>query len=215
MALHFKKLNPVVGEQARVLIANHQSRFRDPTDMKLFADGLCSDLRFDPKTSGNFEAAVNELAWFIGIRGQRPEKNHNEGPDNLWALPNGSFLVIECKNGVITGNGISKKDAGQLGQSLAWFFQRYPASTSVPIIIHTDNYLGKGASIVEGMRVMAFQNLEKLRNNLNGFANQLINPDVAKNASEVAMRLGQFKLNADAFVNAFTVAVKPWKAEDR
>ena len=205
----YKRLTPVTGKQARVLIDNHQNRFIDPTDMKLFADGLCSDLRFGSKTSDSFEAAVNDLAWFIGIRGQRPEKDYKEGPDNLWALPNDSFLVIECKNGVTPGGGISKKDAGQLGQSLAWFVGRYPASTSIPIIIHNDNHLGQGASIVNGMRVITVTNLEKLRINLKGFANQLVNPDVAKNASDIAMRLNQFKLNADAFVNAFTVAVKP------
>ena len=83
--------------------------------MKLFADELCSDLRFGPETFNKFEAAVNDLAWFIGIKGQRPEKDYKEGPDNLWALPNGSFLVIECKNGVTTSSGISKRDAGQLG----------------------------------------------------------------------------------------------------
>ena len=125
----YKKLTPATGQQATALIANHDARFIDPTTMKLFADELCGDLQFCAETSGKFEAAVNDLAWFIGIRGQRPERDHKEGPDNLWALPNGSFLVIECKNGVTSGEGISKKDAGQLGQSLAWFTGRYPSST--------------------------------------------------------------------------------------
>ena len=204
----YKKLTPATGKQTAALIANHHSRFMDPTAMKLFADELCSDLRFSPETSNKFEAAFNELAWFIGIRGQRPEKDYQEGPDNLWALPNGLFLIIECKNGVTAGNGISKKDAGQLGQSVAWFSGRYPASTSVPIIIHNEHTLAQGASVVAGMRVIANTNLEKLRNNLRAFAKQLVNPDVAKNASEVAKRLGHFELNADAFVNAFSVTVK-------
>ena len=204
----YRKLTPATGKQTAALIANHHSRFMDPTAMKLFADELCSDLRFSPETSNKFETAVNQLAWFIGIRGQRPEKDYQEGPDNLWALPNGLFLIIECKNGVTVGNGISKRDAGQLGQSVAWFSGRYPASTSVPIIIHNEHTLGQGASVVAGMRVIATTNLEKLRNNLRAFAKQLVNPDVERNASEVAKRLGQFELNADAFVNAFSVTVK-------
>ncbi len=93
----------------------------DQTAMKLFANELCSDLQFSPDTANKFEAAINDLAWFLGIKGQRPEKDYNEGPDNLWALPNNVFLVIECKNGVAVGGGISKKDAGQLGQSVEWF----------------------------------------------------------------------------------------------
>lgn len=134
----YKKLTPATGQQAASLIANHCGRFMDGTDMKLFADALCTDLQFSPDTSNKFEAAVNDLAWFLGIRGQRPEKDYKEGPDNLWALPNNSFLVIECKNGVTAGNGISKKDAGQLGQSVAWFEGRYPASKSIPIIVHPE-----------------------------------------------------------------------------
>ena len=204
----YKKLTPSTEQQAAALITNLDSRFLDPTDMKLFANGLCSDLQFSPETSNKFEAAVNELAWFIGIKGQRPERDYKEGPDNLWALPNGLFLVIECKNGVTSCNGISKKDAGQLGQSVAWFSGRYPTSPSVPIIIHRDKTLGQGASVVVGMRVIAPTHLEKLRNNLRDFAKQLIDPDVVKNSSEVAKRLGQFEFNADAFVNAFSVPVK-------
>lgn len=204
----YKKLTPTTGQQATTLISNHAGRFVDSTSMKLFADALCSDLQFSLDTSDKFEAAVNDLAWFIGIKGQRPEKDYKEGPDNLWALPSGKFLVIECKNGVTAGSGIAKKDAGQLGQSVAWFGTRYPASSCVPVIVHPERTLGKGASEIDGMRVIDPKSLEKLRQNLRDFAKQLTNPDVASSASEVAKRLAQFELNADAFVNAFTGPVK-------
>lgn len=204
----YKQLTPATGRQASTLIANHQRRFIDSTSMKLYADGLCSDLQFCPDTSDKFEAAVNDLAWFLGISGQRPEKDYKEGPDNLWAMPNGSFLVIECKNGVTAGSGISKKDAGQIGQSIDWFRGRYPASSAVPVMIHPERVLGQGASLVKDMRVIDLAGLEKLRNNLQAFAKQLVDPDVSANASEVAKRLGQFELNADGFVNAFSRGVK-------
>lgn len=207
----YKRLAPATGQQAATLITNHQSRFMDSTAMKLFADGLCSDLQFSPDTSDKFEAAVNDLAWFLGMRGQRPEKDYKEGPDNLWALPNGTFLIIEDKNGVTADDGISKKDAGQLGQSVEWFQKRYPASTSVPIMIHPERNLGPGASGVTGMRIIDPRGLEKLRENLRAFAKQLTDPDVASSTSEVAKRLAQFELNADAFVNAFSTTVKPQK----
>lgn len=204
----YKKLTPATGQQAATLIAYHGSRFLDATDMKLFADGLCSDLQFCPDTSEKFEAAVNELARFLGISGQRPEKDYKEGPDNLWALPGGSFLVIECKNGVTAGDGIAKKDAGQLGQSMEWFAARYLASASVPIMIHPERKLGQGASSVNGMRVIDVKGLEKLRKNLRAFAQQLTDPDIASSAAGVAKRLAQFELNADAFANAFSGTIK-------
>lgn len=204
----YKTLSPAAGQQAAALIAGHGSRFMDRTAMKLFADELCSDLQFSPNTSSAFEAAVNDLAWFLGIRGQRPENVFEEGPDNLWALPNGSFLVIECKNEVVSANGISKKDAGQLGQSMAWFASKYPASSAVPIIIHPQRHLGEAASLVSGMRGIDAAGLEKLRTNLRAFAKQLVDPNVAANASEVAKRLAQFGFNADAFVSAYSAPIK-------
>ena len=205
----YKKLTPGTGLQAAALIANHQSRFLDPTDMKLYADELCSDLRFSSETSSKFESAVNDLAWFIGIKAQRPEKDYKEGPDNLWALPSASFLVIECKNGVTSGNGISKKDVGQLGQSVAWFSVRYPASAWVPVIFHRNSTLGQGASVVSGMRAITPTNLDKLRHHLRSFAKQIADGDIAANASEVARRLADFELNGSAFLNAFSVPVRP------
>ena len=204
----YKTLKPATVIQAAALIGNHERRFIDATEMKLYADELCSDLRFSPETSSKFEAALNDLAWFIGIRGQRPERDYKEGPDNLWALPDGSFLVIECKNGATSANGISKKDAGQLGQSVAWFSGRYPASTSVPIIVHNNNTLGQGASVVPGMRAITPTNLSKLRDNLRAFAQQIVNPDTATSASQLSERLAEFELNADAFVNAFSTPVR-------
>lgn len=204
----YKKLAPETGQQTAALIANHRGRFVDGTSMKLFADALCADLQFSPDTSDKFEAAINDFAWFLGIKGQRPEKDYKEGPDNLWALPNGDFLVIECKNGVTAGNGIAKKVAGQLGQSVAWFGKRYPASSCVAIIIHPERTLGAGASEVEEMRVIDPSALEKLRNNIRSFSKQLTNPDVSASASEIARRLAQFDLNAAAVVQAYTKSVK-------
>lgn len=74
----YKQLAPAAGQQAAALIAHHKTRFMDITGMKLFADALCSDLQFKPGTSDVFEAAVNDLAWFLGISGQRPEKQYKE-----------------------------------------------------------------------------------------------------------------------------------------
>jgi hypothetical protein len=180
----------------------------DATSMQLFAEELCADLQFKQNTSDKFEAAINDLAWFIGISAQRPEKNFDEGPDNLWALANGTFLVVECKNGVTSNSGISKKDAGQLGQSVAWFNQRYMSSNSVPVLVHPDRTCGDGASRVVGMRIIDVSGLEKIRRNLRAFAKQLVDPDVAARSSEVAKRLAQYEFSSDAFVNAFSTQPK-------
>lgn len=205
----YKKLNTSVGQQAITLVKNHGARFIDPTNMKLFANSLCSDLQFVTVSSDKFEATINDLAMFIGINGHRPEKEFNEGPDNLWALSNGNFLIIECKNGVTSEGGISKADAGQLGQSINWFKSKYPATGYVPILIHPQTVLHKNASLVEDMRVVNEEKMEKLRQAIKKFSQMIENPDVSTSAQEVEKRLVQCNLNADAFVNSFTSKAKP------
>ena len=205
----YKKLDTLVEkQQATILVKNHTERFLDPVMMKLFADELCSDLQFGTVSADKFEASINELAWFFGILVQRPEKEFNEGPDNLWALPNGKFLVIECKNCAASDNGISKKDAGQLGQSVAWFEIKYLNTECVPVIIHPKKILGPSASLVAGMRVMDVDKLEKLKNTIKRFARQIADPGVFLNTAEVAERLESLDLNADDLVNTYTKAVR-------
>ena len=58
------------------------------------------------------------------------------------------------------------------------------------------------------MRVIDVKGLEKLRKNLKAFAQQLTDPDIASSATEVAKRLSQFELSADAFINAFSGSTK-------
>ena len=202
----YKQLAPATGQQASELIAFH-NRFIDATQRNLFVNSLCSDLRFLPKTSEKFEAAVDELASFLGIAAYRPQKRERGKTDNLWALADTSFLVIECKNEVLEGREqITKTEAGQLGQSMEWFRSRYPASQGVPIMIHPTRKLSSDAEVVAGMRVIDKNALDKLKRKLREFGKQLGDPSVGSNAAEVAQRLEQFGFRSERFVQEFTVA---------
>lgn len=75
-------------------------------------------------------------------------------------------------------------------------------------MIHPDRSLGQGATAVSGMRVIDEKGLQKIRKNLKAFAKQIANPAIKSNSIEIAKRLAQFELNADAFVNAFSSPVK-------
>tara|TARA_R110002124_G_C8947866_1_gene513138 strand:+ start:832 stop:2937 length:2106 start_codon:yes stop_codon:yes gene_type:complete len=81
----YKKLTSATREQAITLIAGHESRFIDATQRNLFVSTLCSDLRFLPDTSDKFEAAIDDLAAFIGISAYRPDKLDSQG--SLRRLP--------------------------------------------------------------------------------------------------------------------------------
>jgi hypothetical protein len=181
----YQKLSAHTGAQAGAIQKFHQTRFLEATDRILHANQLIDDLVFHKVTADRFEGALNSFAEFIGIKGQRPDKLFGEGPDNLWALSDGSFLVIECKNNAVSENGISKADAGQLDQVMTWFGSKYPAATGLPVIVHIHRKLGDGATAVSGMRVITEEELKKLRKALEAFAKALGDPDTLNNVKKI------------------------------
>lgn len=201
----YQKLAAQKGAQAAEVQSYHQERFLEAADRILESNQLTDDLRFQSVTPDKFEAAIDDVARFIGLHSQRPEKQLNDGPDNLWALPDGSFLVIECKNNATSEKGISKADLGQLDQAMSWFFGKYTkAATGTPIIIHPLRTLGDGASEVEGMRIMTETELKKLRKALTSFAKSLGDPDILNSQKQINELLATHGLNGDEFLKRYT-----------
>jgi DEAD/DEAH box helicase/Helicase C-terminal domain len=201
----YQKLSAHAGAQAAAIQKFHQSRFLEAADRILYANQLSDDLVFHKVSADLFEDAIHSVAEFIGIKGQRPGKLLGDGPDNLWALPDGSFLVIECKNNAISENGISKTDAGQLDQAMTWFGAKYPAATGIPVIIHPHRNLGDGATAVAAMRVMTEQELKKLRKALEAFTKAVSDPDTLNNVKKVNELLNAHGLGAE-FLARYTRA---------
>ena len=195
-------------QQASNLINYHHDKFSDLTEMKLFVNQLCSDLRFISNTANKFESAVFELAKFIGIGSQRPELAFNEGPDNLWQFENSKYLVIECKNGVKEDQKIAKRSVGQLSQSVFWFNEKYLGEEPTPVLIHPSNELGKGASELPNMRVITDTKLKKLKDAIITLSDFLTNTSVSGNVDEVARELKQLNLVGESFESEYTVRVK-------
>jgi Helicase C-terminal domain/DEAD/DEAH box helicase len=181
----YQKVSAHAGAQAAAVQKFHQSRFLEAADRLLYANQVLDELVFHKVPADRFEAALDSVAEFIGIKSQRPEKLFGEGPDNLWALPAGSFLVIECKSNAASEKGISKTDLGQLDQAMSWFDAKYPAATAVPVIVHPLRMLGDGATAVSGMRVMTEEELKKLRKAVEAFGKALSDPDTLNNVKKV------------------------------
>jgi tetratricopeptide (TPR) repeat protein len=203
----YQKLAAGAGAQATAIQTFQQSRFLEAADRLLYANQLIDDLVFHNVSADRFEGAIDDLAKFIGIKSQRPEKLFDEGPDNLWALPGGSFLVIECKNNATSENGISKADLGQLDQAMTWFGAKYPSASASPVVIHPLRKLGDGATAVAGMRVMTEEELNKLRKALEACAKALSDPDTLNNIKKVNELVNAHGLGAE-FLARYTKAPK-------
>ena len=200
----YQKLSPRDSQQAAAIYRYHQARFLESTDRLLHVKGLIDDLNFGDTDPSKFEAAINDVAIFIGNEAQQPEKNIGKGPDNLWAFSDGSFFVIECKNGSRSEQGISKTDVGQLGQSMAWFSGQYSTDNAFPIIIHPLSKLGPGASMIENMRVMDRMQMKKLKDALHSFAKSLGELDTINSVEEINKLIERHGFGSKEFLKRYT-----------
>lgn len=205
----YQKLAPVAGKQAASVQELHRTRFLEAVDRILHFKSLVETLRFEPNTYNEFEAAMHDIGRLIGFGSQRPEKTSEKGPDNLWAFSDGSFLIIECKNGATSQQGISKDDLGQLGQGIDWFEEKYTKVTEkTALIVHPMKNTGPGAAMIEGVRVMTEVQLDKLRNALMEFAKALGDANVLNDVGRISALLTTHGFTPTTFVNRYSVPLK-------
>jgi len=117
-------------------------------------------------------------------------------------------LVIECKNGATTTE-IVKHDCDQLGGSVRWFEKQYDATCKkVPVIIHPSSTFEKHGTPPPDARVMTKEKLEELKAALEKFAAAAARLEKFGPSADLAKVLAHHKLNAESFVEAFTVKFK-------
>lgn len=146
------------------------SSFSTAVALRLEFESIIDDLNFDDLRVEAFEEALYRVGLLIGLGSQRPEHDVNSGPDNLWALGENKFWVIEAKTGA-KSPGIGKRDMGQLSQSMLWFGQRYdPQAVAVPVMVHPATKLYPSATSIEGMQVLTERGLGELKASLKNFA---------------------------------------------
>jgi hypothetical protein len=149
------------------------SKFSNYNDLRLEIDQLLSDLTFGVD-SEKFEQAVYNLGIFLGLHSQRPDKEFNTGPDNLWASTVMHYIVIECKNEVIESRkDINKSEVGQMENHCGWFEAKYPEVPVRYIMIHQTAKVSKLANFTHDVRVMTKENLERLKNQIRSFVKEL------------------------------------------
>jgi len=133
-------------------------------DMDVTVSDILGRLRFGV-IADDFEQALDELSRALGFAGERPDKEWKEGPDNLWALDDTRYLVIECKSEVdVTRAEVNKREAEQMNRSAAWFDKHYKGTQAKRLIVHPAKRIESAAAFthdVEGVTVSDLGRLEK------------------------------------------------------
>lgn len=205
----YEKLHGAKAEQAISVQNYFRDRFLQGPERILFAQSLADALVFEPDTSEKFENAVFDLGRAIGVHSQRPEREFGEGPDNLWLLKDGRYLVVECKNGSTTKGGISKDDLGQLDQAMTWFKKRYGADMpAVPIIIHPLTSIGAQATAPVGLRIIDEARLALLRTGFIDLVKMIAADAALGDVAKVRGTLQSQRFTENTFIERYSTTPK-------
>jgi len=154
-----------------------------------------------------FEQAFKELGDALGFASERPDKEWKAGPDNLWGIEDGHFLVVECKSEVdLQRSEINKTETGQMNNACAWFDKNYYAATATNLMIIPTNKVGKAGGFSAPVQIMRGRELRKLCWNVRAFFNEFQKLDF-KSFSEATVQqlLETHKLTAQDFKSRYGV----------
>ena len=200
-------------------INNIRSKFlsyKNPNEYLIKVNSILSEINFyfsDNTLQGienakRFEENIDEIAKILGFESSRPERENDEGPDNLWGIGNMEYLVIECKSGVKeNANSISKSDCSQMLNSIEWFKKKYKGNNYYPIIIHRATSFESRAFPSNNIRIIDKERLEKFKSNIFDFAKSLVSVSNIS-VEEIKELLKKYKLNGSEIVNEYTVTFK-------
>jgi hypothetical protein len=204
----YSKLSVPKTSQA-VAAVNYMKRFLEKNEMLLWVNSLIEALEWGEENSKRFEAAMYDLGAFLGFGSQRPEDDVGKGPDNLWALGDLEYLVIECKSGAVIGKNINKHDCNQLNGSMIWFAAQYDKSChATPVMIHPKLTPEHAATLHAETRIINEDRLSKLLADIRKYA--IAVGDIASftDSKTVSGQLQHFGLTKADFVSRFTVKFK-------
>lgn len=152
----------VISQGRTERIASWIGKFKTYSDMDATLSDICGRLVFGTKAD-KFEAALNELAFTLGFAGERPDSEWKEGPDNLWALDDTQYLMLECKSQVDVNRAeIHKRETEQMNRSAAWFEKHYQGMRVKRLIVHPANKIQSAAAFTHEVDGMSENDLKRL-----------------------------------------------------
>lgn len=199
----YERLTAPAGDQAAAACQWLQTRYATSTELLLGVNAMLGDLDWGPRTAA-FEGAWADLAWHFGLAGQEPERDTGRGPDGLWALGNGEFIVCEAKSEAKPNHPVYKRDAEQLSNSMDWFRENYPATVATPLMVHPQAGFDSRAGIPTGCRVVTTNKLSDLRAAVFRFSAELADTDCFRDPSRVRALLQVHGFTAVSFLSRYS-----------
>lgn len=195
-------------DQAKAIICYIKAQYANANQYIIHLNSVMDELVFSPDAAG-FENALEKAGKLLGFGSSRPDKETcGKGPDNLWALGEGKYLVIECKSGA-SAETISKVYCNQLGGSMRWFHSEYGNDFyAVPIMVHPTNTLDAAATAVDNMKIITPELLDRLKKQIRDFSTALVQNSNWEDETKINTLLSIYKLRSKDFIPNYTIEVK-------
>lgn len=204
--LHGMKVDRIVVSQQRIsnIIAWIQG-FESHAELAVSLEEILSRLEFGVKAD-RFEHAFDELGRTLGFSTQRPDKEWKAGPDNLWALRDNEYLLVECKSEVhLDRKEIYKEETGQMNNACAWFTKNYKGAKAKNVLILPAGKLGNGAGFNDEVQIIRKTELNRLTKNVRSFFAEFISLDFKDlSATKVQAFLNTHHLSVDALLTEYS-----------
>lgn len=202
--IQLSKINSPVNGQAVQVEKYIKEKGINGNNYILHVSAILDDLKFSNNSAERFENAVYNIALVIGFVASRPEKQFGgQAPDNLLAMDNSEYVIIECKNGTTTEE-ISKTDCAQLLSSIQWFKNKYSSDKYTPIMIHNSDIFHRDASPSPEMRIMTPSLLDNFSKAVRGFVEGVVQNEKRGDIKEIEKLLKEFKLNGRKLIEKYT-----------
>jgi hypothetical protein len=190
-------------------------QFADSNELMLRVNDILSRLVFGARAE-RFESALHEIGEAIGFECQRPDKQWGQGPDNLWGLRDGEFLLFECKSEVdIKRAEINKKESGQMNNSCAWFKRLYANGEATNIMIIPTAKLSAGGGFNDPVEIMRTKELSRLVTSIRDFFDGIRRFDLRDlSGAKIQEALDSNGLSVDSLLEDYSTAARLAEARD-
>ena len=194
----------VVGQKRAANIIEWARSFGSYEELHLAVEDILGRLDFGVKAD-RFEQACDQLGRALGFGSQRPDKEWKEGPDNLWAVRDGEYFLIEGKSEVdLKRAEINKDESGQMNNACAWFANNYPGAKVMRFMIIPTKRVSKAAGFIEEVLILRASGLAKLTRCVKRFFAEFATLDL-KDVSEAKVQqlIDAHGLGVDSFCTSF------------
>lgn len=183
----------------------------DTNNLRIGLEAILENLTFatsntpDRDSAERFEDSIKKLGELLGFLSSRPEKEEGSGPDNLWAIGEGHYLIIECKSNSVSGL-ICKSDCNQLNGSINWFKNHYSniEFTYTPVLIHPSPIFDKDCSPDPLTRIITQEKLDKLKDAVRSFMEECAQIGHFSNPSEIGKLIATHNLSSGNFIAKYS-----------